>query len=241
MRPLLNRRQGVARIRHCSYLLSPEGGSPVSRSTLLRRGAVAAAVLALVRRRRRRGLARSRRRPLAAARRLVADALRDDRSEPAAAVQRALAGAAPRRARHQRPAGRRVAARDRLPPGDRRPLRRRLRQRRLPRQPADRASPSPRARRSRRRCAATSFGVDFNPTVDKIRVVSDAAQNLRLNVDEGTVLSADKDLNPGMPQVVGAGYTNSSFTATRPTATQLFAVDAAATSCCCRTRPTTAR
>jgi uncharacterized protein DUF4394 len=73
----------------------------------------------------------------------------------------------------------------------------------------------------------TSFGVDFNPTVDKIRVVSDAAQNLRLNVDEGTVLSADKDLNPGTPQVVAAGYTNSSFTATKPAATQLFVVDAA--------------
>lgn len=73
----------------------------------------------------------------------------------------------------------------------------------------------------------TSFGVDFNPTVDKIRVTSDAQQNLRLNVDEGTVLSADKDLNPGMPQVVGSAYTNSSFTATKPTATQLYAVDAA--------------
>jgi hypothetical protein len=72
----------------------------------------------------------------------------------------------------------------------------------------------------------TSFGVDFNPTVDKIRVTSDAAQNLRLNVDEGTVLSADKDLNPGTPQIVGSGYTNSSFSATRPTATQLFAIDA---------------
>ena len=73
----------------------------------------------------------------------------------------------------------------------------------------------------------TSFGVGFNPTVDKIRVVSDARQNLRLNVDEGTVLSADKDLNPGTPQIVAADYTNSSFSATRPTATQLFAVDAA--------------
>jgi hypothetical protein len=72
-----------------------------------------------------------------------------------------------------------------------------------------------------------SFGVDFNPTVDKIRVTSDAQQNLRLNVDEGTVLSADKDLNPGMPQVVGSAYTNSSFTATKPAATQLYAVDAA--------------
>ena len=73
----------------------------------------------------------------------------------------------------------------------------------------------------------TSFGVDFNPTVDKIRVVSDDRQNLRLNVDEGTVLSIDKDLNPGMPTVVGAGYTNSSFSATRPTATTLYVVDAA--------------
>ena len=61
----------------------------------------------------------------------------------------------------------------------------------------------------------TSFGVGFNPTVDKIRVVSDARQNLRLNVDEGTVLSADKDLNPGTPQVVAADYTNSSFSATQ--------------------------
>jgi hypothetical protein len=73
----------------------------------------------------------------------------------------------------------------------------------------------------------TSFGVDFNPTVDKIRAVSDDRQNLRLNVDEGTVLSMDKDLNPGMPQVVGAGYTNSSFSATRPTSTSLYVVDAA--------------
>jgi len=75
--------------------------------------------------------------------------------------------------------------------------------------------------------SGTSFGVGFNPTVDKIRVVSDARQNLRLNVDEGTVLSADKDLNPGAPQIVAADYTNSSFSATKPAATQLFAIDAA--------------
>lgn len=72
-----------------------------------------------------------------------------------------------------------------------------------------------------------AFGVDVNPVVDKIRVVSDAAQNLRLNVDEGTVLSADADLNPGMPQVVAAGYENSSFNFTQPTATTLHVVDAA--------------
>lgn len=72
-----------------------------------------------------------------------------------------------------------------------------------------------------------SFGVDFNPTVDKIRVTSDATLNLRLNPDEGTVLMADKNLNPGMPQVVGSAYTNSSFSASKPTTTQLYAVDAA--------------
>jgi hypothetical protein len=73
-------------------------------------------------------------------------------------------------------------------------------------------------------------GVDFNPTVDKIRVTNEAGQNLRLNVDEGTLLSADAALNPGMPRVVGSAYTNSFFSAqapnTRP-ATQLYAIDSA--------------
>ena len=72
-----------------------------------------------------------------------------------------------------------------------------------------------------------SFGVDFNPVPDKIRVVSDARQNLRLNVDEGTVLMQDADINPGTPQLVGAGYENSSFSFTQPTATKLHVVDAA--------------
>jgi opacity protein-like surface antigen len=72
-----------------------------------------------------------------------------------------------------------------------------------------------------------AYGVDFNPTVDKIRVVSDDRQNLRLNVDEGNVLSTDQDLNPGTPQIIGAGYLNSSFSATRPAATTLMVVDAA--------------
>ena len=71
------------------------------------------------------------------------------------------------------------------------------------------------------------FGVDFNPVPDKIRVVSDARQNLRLNVDEGTVLNPDKDINPGMPRIVGAAYLNSSFSATRPTATTLYVIDSA--------------
>jgi hypothetical protein len=72
-----------------------------------------------------------------------------------------------------------------------------------------------------------SFGFDFNPMVDKIRVTSDQRQNIRLDPDGGNLLSADADLNPGTPQVVGSAYTNSSFSAALAGSTQLFAVDAA--------------
>jgi Domain of unknown function (DUF4394) len=70
------------------------------------------------------------------------------------------------------------------------------------------------------------FGVDFNPTVDRIRVTSDANQNLRLVPDTGALASADADLNPNDPTVVGSAYTNSSFSATPPGTTVLYALDA---------------
>jgi Domain of unknown function (DUF4394) len=70
------------------------------------------------------------------------------------------------------------------------------------------------------------FGVDFNPTVDRIRVTSDANQNLRLVPDTGALAGADADLNPSDPTVVGSAYTNSSFSATPPAATVLYALDA---------------
>jgi Domain of unknown function (DUF4394) len=70
-------------------------------------------------------------------------------------------------------------------------------------------------------------GFDFNPTVDKIRVTSDARENLRLNPDDGTLLSVDTMLTPADVTIVGSAYTNSSFTAfaTRPTTTELYAYD----------------
>jgi hypothetical protein len=70
------------------------------------------------------------------------------------------------------------------------------------------------------------FGVDFNPTVDRIRVTSDANQNLRLNPDTGALAGADADLDPNDPTVVGSAYTNSSFSATPPASTILYALDA---------------
>lgn len=36
-----------------------------------------------------------------------------------------------------------------------------------------------------------SFGIDFNPTVDRLRIVSDADQNLRINVDSGALADFD--------------------------------------------------
>jgi Domain of unknown function (DUF4394) len=73
------------------------------------------------------------------------------------------------------------------------------------------------------------IGFDFNPTVDKIRVTSDPDDNLRLNPDEGNLLSTDTKLTPSGATVVGSAYTNSSFTAfaTRPTVTEFYAWDIA--------------
>jgi hypothetical protein len=54
----------------------------------------------------------------------------------------------------------------------------------------------------------THFGFDFNPTVDRIRVVSNSGQNLRLNPNDGSLAATDGMLNPGTPSVTGAAYTN---------------------------------
>lgn len=72
--------------------------------------------------------------------------------------------------------------------------------------------------------AAGSAGFDFNPTVDRIRVVTDAGQNLRLHPETGAVVDANPaaeglqtdgalaydaaDRNAGRtPAIVAAGYT----------------------------------
>jgi hypothetical protein len=76
----------------------------------------------------------------------------------------------------------------------------------------------------------TSFGFDFNPVADRIRVVSNTGQNLRLNPDDGTVASFDPavayalgDQNFGAtPSVVGLAYTNDFAGAT---STTLYGID----------------
>jgi hypothetical protein len=86
----------------------------------------------------------------------------------------------------------------------------------------------------------TAVGFDFNPVVDRIRIVTDTGQNLRVNPDTGDVVDADPgtagtqfdgplnyaagDRNVGATaQGVGAAYTNSRAGAADTT---LFVIDA---------------
>jgi hypothetical protein len=71
--------------------------------------------------------------------------------------------------------------------------------------------------------SGTNFGVDFNPLADRLRIVSDNGQSLRINVDSGAT-TTDTNLNPGTPQVVAVAY-GSSFP--MPPATKLFDIDVA--------------
>jgi hypothetical protein len=79
-----------------------------------------------------------------------------------------------------------------------------------------------------------SFGVDFNPVADALRIVSDADQNLRIPFtggnageaqNDGTLAYATTDSGNGAnPSVGGAGYTNSFPGAT---STTLYDIDTA--------------
>ncbi len=75
--------------------------------------------------------------------------------------------------------------------------------------------------------SGTDFGFDFNPTVDRIRVVSNTQQNLRLNPNDGTVVGglADTPLTPGTSNVVGSAYTRNFVGGVTTT---LYGIDATA-------------
>ena len=70
--------------------------------------------------------------------------------------------------------------------------------------------------------SGTSFGFDFNPTVDRIRSISNTGQNLRLHPETGLVAAVDGVLNPGTPSVTASAYTNNFAGATT---TVLFNID----------------
>ena len=77
------------------------------------------------------------------------------------------------------------------------------------------------------------FGFDFNPVPDRLRIVSNTDQNLRVNVDNGvTVVDTPLNYQAGDlffgqdPNVVGSAYTNSFPPSPRTTpGTQLYGID----------------
>ncbi len=71
--------------------------------------------------------------------------------------------------------------------------------------------------------SGTHAGVDFNPVPDRLRVVTNTGQNLRINVESGATI-VDGVINPAGPVLAGAGYINS-FAGT--TTTALYVINVA--------------
>jgi Domain of unknown function (DUF4394) len=80
----------------------------------------------------------------------------------------------------------------------------------------------------------TSFGVDFNPAADRLRIVSDTGQNLRHDIKMGGTTAEDDPLDypvpaqlnsvgPNATGVTGSAYTNNDLAPN--TATTLYAFD----------------
>jgi hypothetical protein len=66
--------------------------------------------------------------------------------------------------------------------------------------------------------SGTEYGVDFDDASDRLRVVSDNGQNLRIDVDSGATIT-DAALQPARPRRInGAAYTNAFAAACRSTA-----------------------
>ena len=83
--------------------------------------------------------------------------------------------------------------------------------------------------------AGTAFAVDFNPVADRLRVISNSGQNLRINVDTGATTTDGVINRAGVaPSVAAAAYTNSILNATT---TQLFDVDSASSVLALQTPP----
>ena len=54
--------------------------------------------------------------------------------------------------------------------------------------------------------ADIASGFDFNPTVDRIRIVNANNENFRVNPNNGSLAGNDTDLNPGGFQVIAEAY-----------------------------------
>lgn len=93
--------------------------------------------------------------------------------------------------------------------------------------------------------ANTVFGMDFNPTVDRVRVVNSAGQNFRMNPNNGALVDGDAN-TPGTQMDGGingpamslneTAYTNSSPSVT---ATTQYGVDSVIDALCIQNPPNT--
>ncbi len=54
--------------------------------------------------------------------------------------------------------------------------------------------------------AGADFGLDFNPTVDLLRVTTSTGVNLRVNPNTGAVAGIDTSITPGTARVSGVAY-----------------------------------
>jgi hypothetical protein len=72
--------------------------------------------------------------------------------------------------------------------------------------------------------AGTSYGVDFDPVHDVLRIVSDADLNGTFDLTTGA-FTAQAPLNPPNPNVTGIAYANNVLGTTKPGSTTLFDVD----------------
>lgn len=76
------------------------------------------------------------------------------------------------------------------------------------------------------RAAGTSYGFDFNPAVDRIRVSNQADDNYRLHPDTGAFVAADTALSPAGKTIATAAYDRVNVAPTTPAGpTTLFVID----------------
>ncbi|HEU5133774.1 MAG TPA: DUF4394 domain-containing protein [Steroidobacteraceae bacterium] len=90
--------------------------------------------------------------------------------------------------------------------------------------------------------AGTTFGIDFNPTVDRVRVVNSVGQNFRMNPNNGAfvdgtaggVLNMDGGINGPTSGVQETAYTNNSANST---VTTQYALDLTTDALCIQNPP----
>jgi hypothetical protein len=93
--------------------------------------------------------------------------------------------------------------------------------------------------------ATTTFGMDFNPTSDRVRVVNSAGQNFRMNPSNGALV--DADMGPASPGVNMDGAINGATVGVQETAytnsvpntavTTQYSIDATIDSVCIQNPP----